>query len=72
VLFPAIQGKPMRRWFIKQLCLRNLRRTVKDPELRRKLTPDYPVGAKRVLFGDRYFPALTRDNVTLCTDPIAS
>lgn len=72
VLFPAIQGKPMRRWFIKQLCLRNLRRTVKDPELRRKLTPDYPVGAKRVLFGDRYFPALTRDNVTLCTDPITA
>ena len=40
---------------------------VPDPELRRKLTPDYPIGCKRVLFTDDYYPALQRPNVTLET-----
>lgn len=48
----------------------HLRSQVRDPELRRKLTPDYPIGCKRVLFASDYYPALTRDNVDLITDPI--
>jgi cation diffusion facilitator CzcD-associated flavoprotein CzcO len=50
--------------------LRHLRRQVKDPALRAKLVPDYPIGAKRVLFNDDYYPALTRSNVELVTDAI--
>jgi cation diffusion facilitator CzcD-associated flavoprotein CzcO len=49
----------------------NLRRGVPDPELRAKLTPDYLMGCKRVLKSDDYYPALTRDNVAVVTDPIA-
>ena len=30
------------------------------PELRRKLTPDYRMGCKRVLISDDYYPALDR------------
>ncbi|HVN88529.1 MAG TPA: NAD(P)/FAD-dependent oxidoreductase [Candidatus Binataceae bacterium] len=43
---------------------------VSDPELRRKLTPNYPIGCKRILFADDYYPALMRDNVTLETTAI--
>ncbi|GAA4418027.1 NAD(P)/FAD-dependent oxidoreductase [Actinokineospora soli] len=37
--------------------------TVRDPELRRALTPDYTLGCKRLLFSNEYYPALTRPNV---------
>jgi cation diffusion facilitator CzcD-associated flavoprotein CzcO len=48
----------------------HLEAQVADPALRRKLTPDYPIGCKRVLFSDDYYPALTRPNVTLETGAI--
>ena len=48
-----------------------LERKITDPELRAKLTPDYPVGCKRPLISREWFPALTRPNVRLVTDPIA-
>lgn len=47
-----------------------LRKSVQDPELRDKLTPDYPIGCKRVLISDTFFSSLTRDNVTLVTEGI--
>ncbi|GAA2727148.1 NAD(P)/FAD-dependent oxidoreductase [Actinocorallia aurantiaca] len=49
---------------------RRLRKEVADPELRRKLLPDHPLGCKRVLISDDYLPALQRPNVDLVTDPI--
>jgi cation diffusion facilitator CzcD-associated flavoprotein CzcO len=51
---------------------RHLRRSVRDPELRARLKPDYSMGCKRVLRSDDYFPALTRDNVDLVTTGIAA
>ena len=48
-----------------------LRRQVRDPELRRKLTPDYMIGCKRAIFSDDWFPALTRPNVDVVTTGIA-
>lgn len=47
-----------------------LRKQVKDPVLRKKLTPDYSIGCKRVLLSNDYYPALQRSNVTLITDKI--
>jgi cation diffusion facilitator CzcD-associated flavoprotein CzcO len=47
-----------------------LERKIADPELRAKLTPDYPVGCKRPLISREWFPALTRPNVRLVTQPI--
>ncbi len=43
---------------------------VADPVLRRRLTPDFPIGCKRILIGDDYYPALVRDNVEVVTDAI--
>ncbi|KAK2758366.1 hypothetical protein FQN54_004216 [Arachnomyces sp. PD_36] len=40
------------------------------PDLREKLTPNYPPGCKRVIISDDYFPAIGRDNVSLNTSPI--
>ena len=47
-----------------------LKKSVPDPELRAKLTPDYPIGCKRVLISDEFFTALTRDNVSLVIEGI--
>ncbi|PRX47220.1 cation diffusion facilitator CzcD-associated flavoprotein CzcO [Prauserella shujinwangii] len=49
---------------------RHIERSIADPELRRKVTPDYRLGCKRVLGSNTYYPALTRDNVHLYTDGI--
>ena len=40
----------------------------KDAALRRKLVPDYPIGCKRVLFSNDWYPALDRDHVDVVTD----
>jgi cation diffusion facilitator CzcD-associated flavoprotein CzcO len=49
-----------------------MRFQLKDPQLRRKIWPDYTFGCKRVLFSSYYLPALQRANVDVVTDPIAS
>jgi cation diffusion facilitator CzcD-associated flavoprotein CzcO len=45
--------------------LRYLGSQVADSELRRRLTPDYTMGCKRVLLSDNFYPALQRRNVQL-------
>lgn len=48
-----------------------LREQVTDRGLAARLVPDYPAGCKRVLISSDYYPALTRPNVELVTDPIS-
>jgi len=43
---------------------------IKDEDLVKTLTPLFPMGAKRVLFSDTYYPALARNNVKLVTSQI--
>jgi cation diffusion facilitator CzcD-associated flavoprotein CzcO len=47
-----------------------LRRSVADPSLRKKLTPDYRIGCKRILLSNDYLPALTRANVEVVSEAI--
>ena len=47
-----------------------LTRKVKDPDLRTKLTPSYPVGCKRPLQSRAWFPTFALPNVRLETSPI--
>jgi cation diffusion facilitator CzcD-associated flavoprotein CzcO len=49
---------------------RNIARGVEDEALRKRLTPSYKVGCKRILVSNDYYPAFSRDNVELVTDPI--
>ncbi|MBB3036895.1 cation diffusion facilitator CzcD-associated flavoprotein CzcO [Hoyosella altamirensis] len=48
----------------------HLRAQVKDPWLRRQLTPDFRAGCKRLLMTSDYYPALQRTNCKLVTWPI--
>jgi len=41
-----------------------------DPELRRRVWPDYVFGCKRILFSSEFLPALRRPNVDLVTEAI--
>lgn len=54
-----------------RLAKAHLRSQVSDPELRRKLTPDYDFGCKRPTFSNTYFASFTKPNVTLQTSGIA-
>jgi cation diffusion facilitator CzcD-associated flavoprotein CzcO len=55
---------------MEQIARDYLAATVPDPDLRQALTPDFPIGCKRTLVSDDYYPALVRDNVTLETRAI--
>lgn len=60
LLQPAV-GRPFRQL---------LREQVPDPALRRQLTPDYPIGCKRILLSSDYLATLARPNVALVGTPI--
>ena len=47
-----------------------MRSQLRDPDIRRRVWPDYQFGCKRVIFSSYFLPALQRPNVTLVTDPI--
>ncbi|MBB3047040.1 cation diffusion facilitator CzcD-associated flavoprotein CzcO [Litorivivens lipolytica] len=70
LVFPMLTGNRLVQAVFRRIHMKYLNRTVTDPELRKKLIPDYPVGAKRVLFSDDYFEALARDNVDVVTERI--
>jgi cation diffusion facilitator CzcD-associated flavoprotein CzcO len=55
----------------ERLCRAHLHRQIKDPELRKKLTPTYSFGCKRPTFANDYYPTFLRNNVELVTDGIA-
>ncbi len=55
---------------LEKMALKHLHNQVKDPWLRRELTPDFTIGCKRVLMTSDYYPALQRPNCKLITYPI--
>jgi cation diffusion facilitator CzcD-associated flavoprotein CzcO len=61
---------PKAMGWLERSALRHLDRQVPDAELRRKLTPDYQIGCKRVLLSNDYYPALAQENVEVVTDEI--
>lgn len=67
----VIWNSPLTR-LAERLSRTHLRRQVKDPWLRRQLTPDFRIGCKRVLISNDYYPALQEDNCKLITWPIAT
>ncbi|MCS0637049.1 NAD(P)/FAD-dependent oxidoreductase [Streptomyces sp. LP05-1] len=64
---------PLRRILgpgLEALAHLHRRRQVADRALRRRLTPDYRFGCKRVVLSNDYYPALQRSGVELVTDPV--
>src|SRR3954447_11509785 len=56
----------------EQIAKRHMKQQIPDdPELRRKLTPTYRMGCKRILMSNTYYKALAQPNADVVTDPIA-
>ncbi len=71
LIYPAMRsGESKLRERLVNNTLEYINDTIADPELRKKLIPDYPLGAKRILFSDNYYEALARDNVDVVTESI--
>jgi cation diffusion facilitator CzcD-associated flavoprotein CzcO len=56
-------GELLGRW--------NIRRSVKDRDLRRKLTPNYRAGCKRILNSDTYYRGIAHPHTRVITEGIA-
>jgi cation diffusion facilitator CzcD-associated flavoprotein CzcO len=56
---------------VERLARAHMRSAIKDRELRRKVTPDYTIGCKRILPSNGWYPALAQPNVELVTSPVA-
>jgi cation diffusion facilitator CzcD-associated flavoprotein CzcO len=54
-----------------KLASGHLQKSVADPALRAKLTPNFQIGCKRVMLSNDYYPALQRENVELISAAIA-
>jgi cation diffusion facilitator CzcD-associated flavoprotein CzcO len=52
---------------LERIPMAHMRKQIKDPELRRKLTPDYSIGCKRILPTNEWYPALAKPNVEVVT-----
>jgi cation diffusion facilitator CzcD-associated flavoprotein CzcO len=61
------------RWLLplfRLLGMRQIKAAISDPKLRRKVTPTYEFGCKRIMLTDDWYPTLTRDNVELVAEGI--
>jgi cation diffusion facilitator CzcD-associated flavoprotein CzcO len=54
----------------KKMALRYLEAEIKDPELRKKLTPTYAMGCKRILMSNDYYEALAEPNIEVVSEGI--
>jgi cation diffusion facilitator CzcD-associated flavoprotein CzcO len=54
-----------------KVALRHLRGQVADPELRKRLTPRYEIGCKRILPTNEWYPAVTKPNVEVIDQGLA-
>ena len=70
-LWPAIQGKKLQGAVLRMQHNKKLKAAFPDdPDMRAKLTPDYPIGARRILLSDKYLDALALPNVEVVFEPI--
>jgi cation diffusion facilitator CzcD-associated flavoprotein CzcO len=69
----ATAAMTSRQWLMplfRAIARHQINGAIKDPELRRKVTPTDEVGCKRLMLTDDWYPALTEPNVELVTDRI--
>jgi cation diffusion facilitator CzcD-associated flavoprotein CzcO len=71
LIYPALKnpGGIMHK-ALTLLATTHLNRTIGDPVLRQKLTPNFAVGCKRVLVSDDYYPSFLLPHVSLQTAAI--
>lgn len=57
-------------WLATKQCQSFLDKSVTDPALKAKLQPDFPVGCKRILISNDWYPALSQPNVEVVTEGV--
>lgn len=62
--------RPRINRYVQNMVVKFINKKVKDPELRKKLVPDYTMGCKRITPSKEYYPALLRPNVDVVTAAI--
>ncbi|MTV24206.1 NAD(P)/FAD-dependent oxidoreductase [Nitriliruptoraceae bacterium ZYF776] len=70
--WPAFSGNKLGGWAATRMATRHLEAAVDDPQLREVLTPDYPIGCKRILQSDEWYPTLARDHVDVVQGGVAT
>ncbi|MEU1625768.1 NAD(P)/FAD-dependent oxidoreductase [Streptomyces sp. NPDC020096] len=66
----AFVKRPQLMKATEQIARSHMRRAIKDPVLRAKLTPDYTIGCKRILLSNDYYPALAQPNTEVVTSAL--
>jgi cation diffusion facilitator CzcD-associated flavoprotein CzcO len=56
--------------FIEDACLANLENSVRDPELRERLRPEYRAACKRLIISPDFYDAIQQPNAELVTEKI--
>jgi cation diffusion facilitator CzcD-associated flavoprotein CzcO len=69
--WPAFSGNPLAARAATGIAQRHLRRHIDDDALRERLTPDYPIGCKRILQSNDWYPTLARPNVDVVTGAVS-
>lgn len=69
-LAPAVVAPGWQRRMVSALCRWNLRLSVRDPQMRRRLTPDYQAMCKRLAMSSHYYRAIQKPGVELVTAAI--
>ncbi|MEP5765833.1 MAG: NAD(P)/FAD-dependent oxidoreductase [Halieaceae bacterium] len=72
LMFGAMLPGSLRHRLVSMGAKRYREEQISDPGLRAKLTPDYPLGCKRVLVSDDYYQALAKGGIDIITSPIQS
>jgi cation diffusion facilitator CzcD-associated flavoprotein CzcO len=65
----AVRGNPLLLRMVTRHVQANLA-SIRDPALRRKMTPSYPPACKRLVIAQDFYPAIQKDNVEVVSDPI--
>lgn len=71
VAFDLMRKDSKIRSLAQKLSKKHLHDTIADPAKREALTPDYPMGAKRVLFSDDFYESIEEFDVAIEPSPIS-
>ena len=66
----AVTGHKLQHLMVSIFCKYNLRTSIKDKSLRKKLTPSYTPGCKRLIANNTFYSAIQKPNADLVTQGI--
>ncbi|MBD2859519.1 NAD(P)/FAD-dependent oxidoreductase [Spongiibacter sp. KMU-158] len=60
-------SKTMLKLVAQRKAERFIKKTIRDPQLQKALTPDFTIGCKRIILSSTLYPALDQDNIHVHT-----